>query len=308
VLVDDCSTDETLKIAAQAAQYDSRIKVAQNTINSGPSATLNKAARIASSNILFRLDADDIMVAERLERQLLYLQENPETDFLGAYYVNIDEHGRKGKAVKSTIRTGEALRAKFLFTNAMGHSTIVYRRQAFEAVGGYSVNLRSSLDYDFLARLSQRFVGAILPRPLIYYRTHNKNITSNRAKEQIQNAAIIQHRLLREYGFELSEAELQFHSALFLRELNPRSRKEYRDLIWKARNHLVKLRQINMSVGAFDPSQFEHTLSDAHTSLFARSLSPLKIRDYIKLLTSDFSSFKMQNIIPQLAHTVKNGI
>jgi glycosyltransferase involved in cell wall biosynthesis len=88
ILIDDGSTDNSLQIAQSFDDY--RISVIHDGMNKGLVSRLNQSIELADGDYYVRMDADDIMHFERLEKQVLYLQKNPEIDIVGSSYYAID--------------------------------------------------------------------------------------------------------------------------------------------------------------------------------------------------------------------------
>lgn len=90
LLVDDGSTDASLSIANTI--NDSRVEVVSDGINYGLAYRLNQIAHLAKTPFLARMDADDLMHPERIERQLQFLIENPDVDLVDTSVIVIDEN------------------------------------------------------------------------------------------------------------------------------------------------------------------------------------------------------------------------
>ncbi|MDP2683739.1 MAG: FkbM family methyltransferase [bacterium] len=93
VVVDDKSTDGTLDIIKEYRKKDKRIKIISLKKNLGPSLTANFGLKNINSQYLARMDADDISEIDRLEKQIVYLQDNPEISMLGGQCKLIDSEG-----------------------------------------------------------------------------------------------------------------------------------------------------------------------------------------------------------------------
>ena len=78
LVTEDCSTDNTLKILKNLEKEDSRIKVIQNKKNLKIVKSLNNMINIAQGKYIARMDADDISLPERIEKQVRFMEENPE--------------------------------------------------------------------------------------------------------------------------------------------------------------------------------------------------------------------------------------
>lgn len=92
ILVDDGSIDKSLEIAKKYADQDIRIKLIAEGENKNLAYRLNQIAELATTEYLARMDADDIMHPNRLERQLQILQGDPKIDVLGTNAYTIDEN------------------------------------------------------------------------------------------------------------------------------------------------------------------------------------------------------------------------
>ncbi|PPK87993.1 glycosyl transferase family 2 [Neolewinella xylanilytica] len=307
LLVDDLSTDQSYALMQRAAAEDARVVALRNEQNRGPSATLNRAARQAGSDILFRLDADDTMEPQRLEKQLAFLDRHPQVGLLGSAYYETDAHGHIRGQHGSSVRESAELKAKFMFTNAMGHSTVVYRRAAFDRVGGYDESLRASLDYDLLARLSTVTECGFLPEPLVHYRTHAENITTTRREAQRTNAAAVQRYMLGHYGFTATPEALQIHRHVGVEPFVGDSA-AYATFIRRARGWFAELDRQNLQLRAFEPAAFRRVLEEMHTGLYTRASCSLRLRDFGRTLTTDYGSLRPLPFLKQLAHSAKNGI
>lgn len=94
IAVDDGSTDNSYKLLHEFARNDPRIKVLRNKRNRGIGYTANRAIKVAKGEFIARMDADDIMLPDRLKRQVEYLLANPDTVLVGGQCLVIDESGQ----------------------------------------------------------------------------------------------------------------------------------------------------------------------------------------------------------------------
>lgn len=90
IIIDDASTDNSWKIIRSYAKKDKRIIAIKNKINLGVSLTSNIAISQAKGKYLARMDADDISLFDRLEKQLNYFKNHPETIAIGGQCIVID--------------------------------------------------------------------------------------------------------------------------------------------------------------------------------------------------------------------------
>lgn len=128
-VVDDCSSDATLKIAFEAATADSRIKVLNNSRRAGPAATRNRAIKSGSGRYLAFLDADDLWFPRKLELQLQLMQESGAVLSFAPYEVMTPSGVPNGEIVDlraPTIITYSQLLRK---TATVGCLTVIVDRQ-----------------------------------------------------------------------------------------------------------------------------------------------------------------------------------
>ena len=163
IVVDDGSTDSTPALLAEAAQRDPRVRV-QRQEPGGLTVALNAGCALAQAPLIARMDADDVMLPDRLERQVAYLDGHPDVALLGSGIVLVDERGNE------IDREPGRPNLDFLVRNELTHATVMMRADAFRALGGY--RLDQSEDYDLWLRFDERYGVAALPEHVIRYRLH----------------------------------------------------------------------------------------------------------------------------------------
>ena len=135
ILWDDGSTDGTYKIAQEyAAEYPDRIRAFHDRENRKLSHALNECLCRAEGELIARMDGDDVSRPERLEKQVRYLQEHPETDLVGTQMMRFDEKGTAGILRAPLQPEPEMLRGG----TPIHHATILTYKTVYEALGGYA--------------------------------------------------------------------------------------------------------------------------------------------------------------------------
>lgn len=161
---DDGSTDNSLEALERWAERDPRIRVFRSSQQLGPAGSSNWIVKRAQHEFIARMDADDISHPERLARQLQTLLGNPEIDLLGTLFVTIDAKGQKVRGRDRSRVLRPSVAAPF------AHGSIMYRRQAFDRVGGYRAQCDYWEDHDFFLRISGGGTVAVLPEALYSHR------------------------------------------------------------------------------------------------------------------------------------------
>ena len=135
ILWDDGSTDGTYEIAREYAEKDSaRIKLFHGEQNRRLSHALNQCLSHAGGELVARMDGDDISHPERLQKQVDYLRNHPETDLVGTQMRWFDETGHSGILKAPLHPEPEMLRGGV----PIHHATIMTYRTVYETLGGYT--------------------------------------------------------------------------------------------------------------------------------------------------------------------------
>jgi glycosyltransferase involved in cell wall biosynthesis len=188
VIYDDASTDGSSEKLVAWSKRDSRITLFRGDHNSGPAASANRVIGKASAPLIARMDADDISLPERLERQARMLDENPDFGIVASLCDVIDSAGRR-------IRGPELWRlARRSWFTPFPHGSMTMRREVFDRTGGYRGECEFWEDLDFVIRASQHARILVLPRPLYRYRqsTSSSRIASN--QDLVEEALDLRYR------------------------------------------------------------------------------------------------------------------
>lgn len=171
IIVDDGSSDETPRIIRHYAERDARIRPIFRTKNHGmgqaPGA--NEGIAAARTELIARIDADDIALPERLRRQVDYLQAHPDVGAVGSNVYHIGRTPRHDRLVKLPAEHEDIMQV-LPRGNCIYQSAVMLRRTLAIEVGGYRELFKCAEDYDLWLRLSRRSRLANLQEPLIRYR------------------------------------------------------------------------------------------------------------------------------------------
>jgi glycosyl transferase family 2 len=182
LIVDDGSVDETPQVVADFAARDERI--AYYRIDpAGRSSALNLGCQQAQTDLIARLDADDLALPHRLECQLDFLAANPGVALVGGNALLIGPSGQTFG--EEDLPSSDAqLRAALKNSCPFYHSTVVFRRSAALAVGGYRALFEPAEDYDLWLRIAEQHQIANVPLTVGSYRFSERQDSVRLAAEQ----------------------------------------------------------------------------------------------------------------------------
>ena len=178
LIIDDGSTDGSADEATRAAGRDRRVHVL-TLPRGGVAAARNVGLHRARGEFIANLDADDLMLPERLDRQVAYLDRHPECVAVGSRALIVDGDGNPLR-VGGRVYTHEAIDEAHLDgrPGAILNPTATFRRQAALSIGGYAGHLKSTgEDHDLWLRLAEVGRLANLPEVLVRYRVHGANVS-----------------------------------------------------------------------------------------------------------------------------------
>jgi len=174
IVVDDGSSDET---AAVAGRYPQATLVQQD--NRGLAAARNRGWREARADFVVFLDADDRLLPEALSAGLAQLAGHPDCAFVAGHYRYIREDGSFLAEHAQEDIDSDAYSA-FLKGNWVGMvASVMFRRDAVAAAGGFDESLPAGEDYDLYLRLSQQHPVFRYATVVAAYRQHGRNMSAN---------------------------------------------------------------------------------------------------------------------------------
>lgn len=196
IVVDDCSEDNTRDVIRQF--QDSRIEYYKLDMNRNICYALNYGLKKVRGEYIARLDSDDEFEINKLEKQMDFLQKNPEYKICFTKVSIMDENNRNINELEAeffglfevTNRSqSEWLKRFFFYDNCFAHDAVLMEKSIIDDVGGYNMCYVQLQDFDLWVRIAKKYPIYILEEPLIKIRrflnSPNENISAkNRAMER----------------------------------------------------------------------------------------------------------------------------
>ncbi|MGC6430412.1 MAG: glycosyltransferase family 2 protein [Jejuia sp.] len=177
IIIDDASTDSTIKIIEEHLQYYSNIKLLKNLTNKGAAFTRNRGIEIAKGNYIAFLDGDDIWKPHKLEVQIAFMEKHKLAVCYSSYDL-MDEHGNSLE--KTVMALSRLSYTKFLKSNYIGNLTGIYNAKMLGKI--YAPYLRKRQDWllwlNAVKKSGQPALG--IQESLAVYRLRKNSMSSNK--------------------------------------------------------------------------------------------------------------------------------
>ena len=186
---------------------DTRIKIIINEKKLGLALSLNEGIKKASGKYIARMDDDDVSLPDRIEKQVKYLEDHPDTAILGC---NVQNFGNLNNIDKKPS-SYEEIKVNMLFETPLFHPTVIFRRDSLLKEKLLYTSEYSTEDFDLWARAINKVKIENLNDVLLKYRISNSNLTLNNQELNWNSHNTILKNLYKEIfniSFSLKEIEL----------------------------------------------------------------------------------------------------
>lgn len=250
IIIDDGSRD---KSAAIVQSYnDSRIRLLQNTVNKGLSAVRNLGLREARGEYIAWLDADDISLPARLERQIGLLNSEPQIGLCGTWIRTIGTI--EGMETYYPV-DHDVIKCEMIFSNPLAISSVMLRKQVLQE-NNLSFNLDYAIvqDYDLWEKVSRFSKITNIPEVLTLYRLNSDQITRfDTGRNDVWEIQLRQIGLL---NIDPSEREKDIHLKIGLRQKYEGTM----DAVEESEKWLIKLKNNNDKYNKFPEPAFSEVI------------------------------------------------
>lgn len=179
IVIDDGSSDSTYEIAVRYARMDKRVKVISHA-NVGMGASLNKGLHLAGTELVLRMDADDVMMPNRIEGQVDFMLRHPDVAVASSLVYYINEQGEVIGKNSNDLKTPDDLKRYLSAGEMIGfhHPAVIMRKSVVLNIGGYRPQFWPADDIDLWIRIAERgYVLLVQQEYLLKYRIHGSSIS-----------------------------------------------------------------------------------------------------------------------------------
>ena len=251
LIIDDGSTDRSIEIAKSYS--DPRIKILLNDANYGIVKALNRGLKLSKGKYIARMDADDISIPSRFQKQYDFMEKNQDIGICGTW---IELFGTKSEVWSPPITHNEIF-VGMLFESMIYHPTVFIRRELIVSLKQfYNEAFQAAQDYDFWVRLSLNGIKfANIGEVLLKYRIHANNISKLYSQIRMESAYAVIDLFLQKLN--ISYSDIEFKSHIILRNGKIVCKAELKEIkLW-----LNKLIQANEVIKLFPKESFANELS-----------------------------------------------
>lgn len=189
LVVDDGSDDDGPQRVARLMAADPRIRMLTSP-GRGIVDAINAGCDAAAGCYIARMDADDVALPARLERQLAVLEARRDVGIVGGQMDCADERGRVAWRAQYPLGD-EGIREMIATASPFAHPTVMFRTELFHRVGGFRGICRYAEDFDLWTRLLDHARGANLDEVLVRYRVHAGQSSLTRSRQQTLSALAV---------------------------------------------------------------------------------------------------------------------
>ena len=190
LIIDDASTDKTVSIIKE--YKDSRIQLIEKTVNTGYTISLNYGLKVAKGEYIARMDGDDISLPNRFEKQIAFLDSNPDVVLCGAAIKVIDSD-----RVIMYPESHDNIKLEFLTQNCIVHPSVMIRKSILDFHSlTYDINKEPAEDYNLWVKLLNYGKLYNIQEVLLYYRVHSCQVSQKRFSLQVESSIETQLELL----------------------------------------------------------------------------------------------------------------
>ncbi|MFK7767897.1 MAG: glycosyltransferase family 2 protein [Mariniblastus sp.] len=217
VIVDDGSTDAT--VAYLDSLNDPRVTICRQS-NQGTAAAANQGLKLIDTDFVARMDADDVAMPDRLEKQLAFMLNHPAVGIVGSQVAPIGESG-VGKSLNLPQTHESIFETMMAGRHGLAHSSIMIRTSVLKQLGGYW-QLPLIDDWDMMLRMGENSELANLPDVLLNYRVHSGSLNGSSMWRMHRHISFAIDRAKRRQNGETEISFKDFEDSLSNRPLRHR--------------------------------------------------------------------------------------
>jgi len=274
IAINDCSTDKTGELLDKLASKDARITVVTNEENLKLIRTLNKGIALCKGEYIARMDADDISLPTRIEKEVDFLERHSDHDIVSTQFYAFRSENPNKKDLNHSPVHDDQLRAYMLFRSGICHPAVMIRKRIFTELGlKFELEYLHVEDYALWSEAMYKTKLGNLVEPLLLYRVHQHQVSSLHEDLQTDNKKKVFRIHCQHLGLPFDDEFIDIYASVA--ECVPLySTFDYLD---KCEAFMVSLLELNKRKTFCDERYLEGLLSITWLRLCANSRLGLKV-------------------------------
>lgn len=209
LIINDGSTDESTSIIN--SYIDNRIRVIQHSPNQGLIASLNEGISNSRGKYIVRMDADDISLPNRIERQVNFMEQHPDVGLCGTWFEDFGPGIHPRRIPYSNDDT--VIRIRHLYQTHIAHPTAIIRKRILDEHHlRFDPEYVHGEDYHFWVEMGQFCKFSNIPEILLRKRDHPENVSNKHAEIQRNTCNRVKRLQFSRMGVGLNEDEAELYS------------------------------------------------------------------------------------------------
>lgn len=250
IIIDDGSTDNTEKIIK--SYDDNRILCIKNEKNLGVADSLNRGLDMARGEYIARMDADDISLPERFEKQVRFLKKHKNVAVCGA---ETEVFGDVEPKVAYTVFGYKRVKVAMLFSSSLAHPIVMMRNSVIQKEHfRYNNDFDKVEDYDLWLRILEKYDIDNARGVLLKYRLHSAQVTKNYTNDHISKIYKLKKREIDRFQFAYSKDEFEAFCNYCLQCFN------YENEIINLTSFFEKLYRANLEKKYYDKTELKKVM------------------------------------------------
>ncbi len=283
LIINDGSTDGSREIIQ--SYKDERVRLVDNETNLRLIATLNKGIELANGRYIARMDADDVCLPHRLEKQVALMDAHPEVGLCGSYLATI---GLESDYEVGFATGHDEIKFRLFFDTHFPHPAAIIRKSVLTQHHlHFEIEYIHAEDFEMWNRMAEVCKLAVIPEVLVMKRSHGEQISSLHSETQDKISRKIREELIEKLGVRVGNAEMNVYED-FLKGKLPKEKGSVGLLL----DLFEKLVIANNAGKRYKPDLFNNYFAEKYWQLCAAS-THLGLWIFRKYRNSVFNGDKM---------------
>ncbi|MDR6761453.1 glycosyltransferase involved in cell wall biosynthesis [Flavobacterium sp. 2755] len=290
IILNDKSTDESLEIIKKFQAKDNRIIIIDKEQNVGPANLRNEGINAAKGTYIALMDADDIALPTRFEKQIEVLKNNSEIGVCGTWFTFFGS--KKDKIIKHNTNP-DAIKVSFLHSCNIGNPTVMFKKEVLGDLK-FDNDYVPVEDYDLWSRLLAKTNFYNIPESLLNYRQHNNNISKTKIDNVNRSVKRVKVNQLAALEIDPANPKIDFYlnAVSFKKGLSPEE-------IIETINASKFLLSQNEKLGYFNPEIFQKHITKNLIRII-RNAESYKLSFYKHLKNNEDTLFQKINFVDKV--------